>query len=340
MLHIHCGDSSAEVLRTSGVPGDVIVWADVLHEGPTLAGLAPEDWRALRAKFLASTMAETVSAEHVAAWLKDKDEAMERFHEHEEVVLWFDACLYDQAILVRQLDWFSHRDLGGTTLSLICVGGFAGIAKFKGLGELNPEQMASLPEQRHEVTEEETELARKAWAAFCSPDPSAIERVVETDTSALPFLRDGLVRHLEQFPSMRNGLNRLEKEALEAVASGCSKLGEVFVATSDKEERPFFGDTTLWLCLERLASARAPALSIEGPGRLPRYGDMEPVKLDRWTINTTEMGLEVLAGRQDWVRLNGIDRWLGGVHLCGEEARWRWDEATRTLVQEVLAPSC
>jgi hypothetical protein len=25
------------------------------------------------------------------------------------------------------------------------------------------------------------------------------------------------------------------------------------------------------------------------------------------------------------VRLNGIDRWLGGVHLQGGEAAWRWD---------------
>ena len=27
----------------------------------------------------------------------------------------------------------------------------------------------------------------------------------------------------------------------------------------------------------------------------------------------------------DAVRLRGIDTWLGGVHLRGREARWRWD---------------
>jgi hypothetical protein len=31
------------------------------------------------------------------------------------------------------------------------------------------------------------------------------------------------------------------------------------------------------------------------------------------------------------VALNGIDRWIGGVHLSGEVARWRWDEGTESI---------
>ena len=34
MLHIHCGDISADTLRKSGVPGEVTVWMDLLVEGP------------------------------------------------------------------------------------------------------------------------------------------------------------------------------------------------------------------------------------------------------------------------------------------------------------------
>ena len=42
-------------------------------------------------------------------------------------------------------------------------------------------------------------------------------------------------------------------------------------------------------------------------------------------------GREVLAGQDDWVRIRGIDRWLGGVHLHGPEAAWRWDAAAGRL---------
>ena len=43
----------------------------------------------------------------------------------------------------------------------------------------------------------------------------------------------------------------------------------------------------------------------------------------------TERGCAVLDGREDRIGLNGIDRWLGGVHLSGGEAVWRWDETAR-----------
>jgi len=29
---------------------------------------------------------------------------------------------------------------------------------------------------------------------------------------------------------------------------------------------------------------------------------------------------------------HGIDLWLGGVHLQGKEAAWRWDEEGRELM--------
>jgi hypothetical protein len=31
------------------------------------------------------------------------------------------------------------------------------------------------------------------------------------------------------------------------------------------------------------------------------------------------------------VALNGIDRWVGGVHLRGPEVPWRWDEGTESI---------
>jgi hypothetical protein len=44
--------------------------------------------------------------------------------------------------------------------------------------------------------------------------------------------------------------------------------------------------------------------------------------------------LRVLRGQEDYIRLNGIDRWLGDVHLFGAEAAWRWDqEASRLMAQ-------
>ena len=39
-----------------------------------------------------------------------------------------------------------------------------------------------------------------------------------------------------------------------------------------------------------------------------------------------------LAGEADQIALNGIDRWIGGVHLQGHHVPWRWDDGTETIV--------
>jgi hypothetical protein len=40
-----------------------------------------------------------------------------------------------------------------------------------------------------------------------------------------------------------------------------------------------------------------------------------------------------LAGQADWIRdCGGIDLWLGGVHLHGADAAWRWDADRNALL--------
>ena len=34
----------------------------------------------------------------------------------------------------------------------------------------------------------------------------------------------------------------------------------------------------------------------------------------------------------DQIALNGIDRWIGGVHLHGHHVPWRWDDGIETIV--------
>ena len=332
MLHIHCGDTSAKLLKQAGVPGEIIVWTDPVCEGPLPCDVSDDELRAVRAKYISESTRGALATQTVADRFRKEDEALVRFSEHEEVVLWFDACLFDQALLVRQLDWFSRRDLGKTKLSLISVGEFPGIDRFCGPGDLMPKELASLLEKRHEVTAAEKELARAAWAALRSPDPAAIEKVCEGDTSALPYLDGALMRYLQQYPSVRNGLNRLQNNALKAVATGHFQLVDIFVQVDHREDRPFVGDTTLWQCLDGMASGKHHLIFVNGPGRLPLWNP--PRNLAAWEVLVTETGVEVLEGKKDAIELNGINRWMGGVHLARGKPIWRWDEQERKLVKK------
>jgi hypothetical protein len=136
----------------------------------------------------------------------------------------------------------------------------------------------------------------------------------------LPHLPAALMRHLQQFPSVRTGLSRTEQQALEAVARGLSRLQDVFVqANHNSEEAVFMGDAAFLSHLRGLT---------QGPRPLVRA--TLPLTLDA-DIALTDDGRRVLAGDADRVTLCGIDRWLGGVHLRGRGPVWRWNNRTGVL---------
>jgi uncharacterized protein DUF1835 len=318
MLHVVNGDSALGSLRESGVPGEFTTFGDVLYDGPALPGLTPEEWRRLRAEYHAAGGARPV--ERCLEKLRREDRALAAAREFEEVVVWCEHDLYDQLSLVHLLVDLAERDLGGTKLALVCIGEFPGVARFVGLGQLTPAQIGPLVDTRHPVSREQLCLADETWRAFTSPDPTRVEAVLARDTSALPFLAGALERFLEQFPGESDGLSRTERAILEEVGAGKRTFRALFPAVADREERPFMGDDTFFRVMRGLASGRAPLLAIEGD---PASG----------RLSLTDAGRAVLEGREDAVRLNGIDRWMGGVHLLGEESPWRFDRTARRLVR-------
>jgi hypothetical protein len=242
--------------------------------------------------------------------------------QHDEVVIWLDNKLSNQLILINLLDWFSRRNLPAVKLTLICIGRYPGLDQFVGLGALTADQLASLADTRLPVAEAQYRTAQAAWNAFTALDPSEIERFVSTDTSALPFLAAALRRHLEQFPSCHNGLSRTERQALSVLHErGPLSGGQLFVAAQHQEEQVFMGDWSFYRMMADLSDARHPLVQIS---------DRSQHRLGEVTI--TEAGRKVVEGRADHVELNGIDRWIGGVHLKGDKAVWRWDRVSQRIV--------
>jgi hypothetical protein len=305
MIHITSGDCAAELLRASGLPGNVIGWRDSAAVGPSPGGLSFAEYRAVRATFR-GVPAETFQDVDLLAALP----------EDEEVVLWFDACPYDQLILVRLLAWFGAHP-ARRALHLIEVGAFPGVEPSHGLGQLTPEQLAGLFPTRRPVTESQLARATAAWRAHGSPDPREIERLVlEEGKEDLPYLRPALRRLLEQFPAAEDGLSRTQRECLEAVAAGETSFGGIFRVVTRLEEPNhgcWYGDGELLSTLEELAAAPRPALTQSG---------------DSFAL--TELGRTLLAGEADWVEDHGIDCWQGGVHLCGPDG-WRWERRAGRL---------
>lgn len=330
MLHITNGDSAAALIGDAVFSGQILAWRDVLHEGPVPTGLSLPQLSDLRAEFIA---AQGWGALHtIKASFAERDETLARFREHDEVVLWFEHDLYDQLQLIQLLAWFYGRERGATRLSLICIGEYPGIHPFHGLGQLNSDQMASLFPVRRAVVPKEMKTAYLAWQAFTASDPTEIEKLLTLNLSALPYLRNALLRHLQQFPATTNGLSRTEQQILNAVFADRQTPHEIFLFDQAQEENVFMGDWTLWGYVKGLCEGTEPLLTVEKSTafNLPLDTAMPEFQAQRLTL--TEAGLAVLAGEADYLKLNGLDRWLGGVRLQYPEAVWRWDGFK--LVQE------
>jgi RNA polymerase sigma factor (sigma-70 family) len=320
MLHITDGESVAGTLRESAIPGTVSTYGDLLYEGPAPQGLDDEAWRDARARFIADSGYATL--EEGQQYLKACYDTLAAFPRYEEVVIWLDHRLSDQLILIKVLDWFSRQNPRAVKLSLICVGRYPSLDHFVGLGELTSNQLASLADTRAQVTPEQFRLAQAAWSAFTSPDPTAIESLLKTDTSALPFLASALRRHLEQFPTPDGGLSRTERQALSVLREHGSLTGSrLFVEVQSMEEQIFMGNLSFYRLMADLASARYPLLQISDT---PQHSLGE--------VAITATGRDVIEGRADHIKLNGIDRRLGGVHLKGEDDAWRWDRESARIV--------
>ena len=207
------------------------------------------------------------------------------------MILWFEHDLFDQLQLIQILDWFSGQGLGKTRLSMICID--------QHLGGLDALALATLFHSRHAVTGAELRAAKTAWEIFRSPDPERLLTYAETADTTLPYLHAALLRLLDEYPSHADGLSRTERQAMHLVASGLHDFTAIFKASQELEEAVYLGDLTFRHYLRRLARAPHPLLAEEG---------------QRYEI--TGMGRLVLEGKENHVHRNGMDRWLGGVHLC------------------------
>jgi hypothetical protein len=318
-LHISNGDATD--VPGTGLTRRVVYWRDVLHEGP-VPEVAPAELRRIRAGFLGGY--QGVERAEVMRGFTERDQALEANRDG-EYVLWFEADLYDQLQITEILARLAGLGVPAGRITLICIGEHAGIARFGGLGELTAEQLRELPHTNAcaRLTPAALELASRAWAAFRASAPGGLSAIAATRLGELRFLGEAFDRLSREYPATRDGLSLTERRVLAAVADGALVAVAAVGRAMTRETRPFMGDTMYFGRMDRMAQGPDPLLLLDPPGR--------PVDRDTG-VHLTDTGARVLAGQADQIALNGIDRWIGGVHLQGHHVRWRWDDGTETLV--------
>jgi hypothetical protein len=322
-LNITNGDSAASTLSEAGVEGKIISWRDVVHEGPVDSSLSLEELSKGRARFISEQGWDDFA--HVSGDFAERDRVIRHLDYFDEVVLWFEDDLYDQLQLIQLLDFFGRGAARGRTLSVIVVDGY--------IPPLSTDEIKRLDKVRQRVTAEQLELAKRAWKAFGSEDPTSISSLLEESTTPLKYLAPALRRHLEEFPSTDNGLSRSEREALSAIQAGHTTPVAAFLEVARRQESIFLGDIIFYSYLERLSGRTSALITWKDGTPVIAPTSERSREFVEGELTLTPLGREVLDGRQDWQRINKRTRWLGGVEISPGEGEWRWDPSNRELVR-------
>lgn len=282
-LHITSGDCAGGLIADSEIHGEVFVWHDILYQGPRKPGWPDEATLLARSDMIVDATGGGLSQDVVLKGFHEQYRKLAGAGDYGQMVLWFDACLFDLSMLAHILACMTQR--GICNAELLYVDAFPGIEPYNGLGQLTSEQLASVFGQRKPVDAALFSYAQKVDAAFSAQDPQQMEALAAEKDTPIPGVPAAARRWLQEQPDAETGLGRLATHALEVIRSGKETPRDIFIAVAALDIPPqYWGDITLWAEINALADRSPPQVKIEGPAtRLPQWESNLDLKAFRIT---------------------------------------------------------
>jgi hypothetical protein len=212
-LHILNGDAMVPAFHESGIGGDIIVWREILSEGP-VAGLSEEEFFHLRAIYIRETFGN--SADQYDEKIVSSFNRIKNCAAYDQIYLWFEQDLVCQVNLLFLL----------TSLSKIHPSGIF-VVKFyedermklhKGFGVLSGKQLEERYQFLQPMTSALLQFASLAWKTYMKNDVAEIEKLSAEVPPAFPYLKTAVETHVKRIPSVETGINEPERQLLEMLA--------------------------------------------------------------------------------------------------------------------------
>jgi hypothetical protein len=316
-LIITNGSSTVKAIASAGIEIKCISWDDVLHDGPVPGAASLRELSDVRATYIAGCgWGEEAD---IRMRFKERDRAFTEAvlpgpNQCDELILWFEHDLYDQLQLVQLLYELGRLPADAPQCpipcSMICHDHFVAMTP--------ADQLQADYETRVSVTHEQLDLASRAWVAFTSTNPGALDRLRgEENLGALPFLGPAINRLLDDRPSEEDGLSRTERTILDCLADGPMDGVELFVEQQKTEDAAYMGDGSFELILQQMARPQRPLVLITENSARAKNGSSTGHALRGISYECSSFGTDVLSGRK--TAINQLpERWMGG-YLIGKE---------------------
>jgi Domain of unknown function (DUF1835) len=316
-LHIAPGASAGGTIKSAlNLPsGCLLDSLDVLSVGPLFRFQTLDDWRAAREQYWRSIADVDFS---LSEYPRDILRHTERVSEADSITVWIGTGLSDQMLFIWLPQFLRLLGVEPERLRIIQfandpVSGREIIS----VGELSPEKIKQHP-PAIPIDGDSLAAADLAWNAVTADDPWPLVNFLAQNAGP-PFLKQSLGSLLYRYPDIETGLSYLKMKLLEMVVEQGPKavrvIGYTMIRTMDLLDP--VGDWQLFAWLRSLGSpaAQRPLVSITG----------NPENMREAEVRITDVGRRVMAREANFVALNGIDEWIGGVHLATERVWYQQD---------------
>jgi hypothetical protein len=252
ILHILNGDSTAHSFEQTGLEGGLLVWREILSQGPLQENIASGAFWSARSESISKTFKDV--PEHYQEYVLNP---LAKLSEpYQEINLWFEFDLHCQANLLGVMTLLAkNTDLSPPAVYLICPGDFPGKSDFRGMGELTGEELEYLYDNiRVQLSEPDFAIAGEAWKLYAENNADKLEKWLDDNTfwGSLHFLKPALQAHLQRLRLNENGLNAIEQKLLDIYDSGIKNKQSIYQAFWQTEKIYGMGDLEIDLYLKKL----------------------------------------------------------------------------------------
>jgi hypothetical protein len=252
ILHILNGDSTLQGFEQTGLEGDTMVWREVLSEGPLEENISSASFWRNRQSWIAKTFNQPAENFQVTML----DQLAKLGQPYDEINIWFEFDLHCQANMLGAMTYLKQKtDLSGPAIFLICPGEYPGMENFRGMGELNGEEIEYLYDNiRVQLSEMDFILAAEAWGIYVLKDAGKLNNYLTSTAywGKLPLLKAALQAELKRLEVNEAGLNYIEQKLLDIYNSGIKIRHEIYSKFWETEKIYGMGDLEIDIYLRRL----------------------------------------------------------------------------------------
>jgi len=225
-LHITNGDNTTLALQKLKIGGEIVTWREMLCEGKTTIDVGSENFWKSRFDFFSRNY--KITKKHFI------DNTLKEFrnlcnHKYqEEIILWFEYDLSCQINMIAVISWLK-KNRPNATIALVSPENKTDPKKYLRLHKLVQKELLSFYKNRIILAKEDIEYADYIWQLYCSKSPLQLQNIIIDSHSHFTYLHDAIEAHLQRFPTIKNGLNKIENNILETALTGSYASKKSFI---------------------------------------------------------------------------------------------------------------